>query len=319
MSDGPSPNDLSLALLVDDRDERSGWLARLLEDSGFVVLRERGAQHAHERARAAGPDLIVIAADLPDAPGVELCRALRGDARANSATPILLLFAEPATRVQRLAALRAGAWDCIAPPHDAEELILKASVYIRGKREADRTRTEGLLDPSTGLYNRQGLARRARELSSQAFRDHAAIACVALAIDLPGVDRGTDAESDIVEKGVHVLRATARRSDVIGRLGRAEFAVLAPGTDASGACRLAERLAGSLQTALGRSAAADLSARGLRFGYEAVANVGYAPIEPVELLGRASAALRTGKAEAGGWIRRFDLGGAAGAAGAAAS
>src|SRR2546426_8538859 len=29
---------------------------------------------------------------------------------------------------------------------------------------------------------------------------------------------------------------------------------------------------------------------GVRFGYEAVANVGYAPIEPVELLVRASAA-----------------------------
>ena len=45
---------------------------------------------------------------------------------------------------------------------------------------------------------------------------------------------------------------------------------------------------------------------GVRVGYEAVANVGYAPVEPVELLMRASTALRTGKAEAGGWIRRFD-------------
>jgi diguanylate cyclase (GGDEF)-like protein len=317
MSDGIALNDLSLALLVDDREERSGWLARLFETAGFVVLRERGARDAQERARAAGPDLIVIAADLPDGACVELCQAARAEPRVNGVTPIFVLFSEPATREQRLTALRAGAWDCIAPPHDADELVLKANAYIRAKREADRRRTEGLLDPASGLYNRQGLARRARELSSQAFRDHAAIACVALALDVPAAGRGADAEADVVGRGVRVLRTTARGSDVIGRLGPAEFAVLAPGTDAAGARRLAERLASSLQVALGRGIAVDLPPSGMRVGYEAVANVGYSPIEPVELLGRASAALRTGKAESGGWIRRFDMTGLGGASSAA--
>ncbi len=46
----------------------------------------------------------------------------------------------------------------------------------------------------------------------------------------------------------------------------------------------------------------------VRCGYEAVANVGYAPIEPVDLLVRASTALRTGRAEGGSWLRRFDDG-----------
>src|SRR5207244_9978224 len=46
----------------------------------------------------------------------------------------------------------------------------------------------------------------------------------------------------------------------------------------------------------------------VRCGYEAVANVGYAPIEPVDLLVRASTALRTGRAESGSWLRRFDDG-----------
>ena len=49
----------------------------------------------------------------------------------------------------------------------------------------------------------------------------------------------------------------------------------------------------------------------VRCGYEAVANVGYAPIEPVDLLVRASTALRTGRAESGGWLRRFDEGASA--------
>lgn len=308
VSEGAPPDGLPLALLAEDRDERTQWLARLLEEAGYAVLRERTARHAGERARAAQPDLIIIAADLPDEPGVELCRGLRSDPRITSATPIFLTLPEPATREQRLAALRAGAWECVAPPHDPQELMVKANAFVRAKCDADRTRAEGLLDPQTGVYNRQGLARRARELASQAFREHDALACVVLALDHDGGGLGVESETaEAVGRGVQLLHSTARRSDVIGRLGPSEFAVLAPGTDASGARRLAERLAGSLQAAVAPQAGiAAVPAAGVRFGYEAVANVGYAPIEPVELLVRASAAVRTGKAEGGGWIRRFD-------------
>jgi diguanylate cyclase (GGDEF)-like protein len=311
MSDRLSPDELALGLVVDDREERSRWLVRLLEDAGYAVLLERTARHAQERARAAQPDLIIIAADLPDMVGMELCRALRGDARISSATPIFLALPEPGRRDQRLAALHAGAWECIAPPHDPDEILLKANAFVRSKRDADRARLQGLIDPVTGLYNRQGLARRARELASQAFRDHGAIACVVLAIDVATLGLTGDDLEGGAGRGVHQLQSTARRSDVIGRLGPTEFAVLAPGTDASGARRLAERLAGALNAARAPITAPDAAPLGVRVGYEAVANVGYAPVEPVELLLRAATALRTGRAEAGGWIRRFDGGRAA--------
>ena len=309
VGDEAPPERLPLALLAEDRDERTQWLARLLEEARYAVLRERTARHAEQRARAAQPDLIILAADLPDESGVELCRRLRGDPRITRATPIFLTHSEPATRDQRLAALRAGAWECVTPPHDPQELVLKANTYVHAKCDADRARAEGMFDPQTGLYNRQGLARRARELASQAFREHGALACVVLSLD---VDQGGE-PGEALGRGVHPLHSTARRSDVIGRLGPTELAVLAPGTDASGARRLAERLAGSLQIALAPPAGvAGVPVAGMRFGYEAVANVGYAPIEPGELLARASAAVRNGKAEAaGGWIRRFDQEGAA--------
>ena len=314
MTDRIPVDGLPLALVADDREERTRWLARLLEEAGYAVLRERTARHALERGRTAQPDLIIIGGDLPDMPGIELCRELRGDARITHGTPIFLAPPEPLTRERRLAALREGAWECLSPPHDSDEIVLKANAYVRGKLESDRTRAEGLLDPQSGLYNHQGLARRARELASQAFREHSALACVALALDLEGGGlTRPDQAAEAVTRGVRVLQATVRRSDVIGRLSPVEFAVLAPGTDASGARRLAERLAGSMQVAMAPTrtpgatpATSAVLGVGVRFGYEAVANVGYAPIEPVELLVRASAAVRTGKAEVGGWIRRFD-------------
>ncbi|HYT81996.1 MAG TPA: response regulator [Gemmatimonadales bacterium] len=311
MSNQAQPTGLPLVLLAGERGTE--WLARLLEAGGYAVLRERTGRHAQERAHATQPDVIVIDAELPDMDPVELCRALRHDAGITISTPILVCLAgtppDPPTRAERLAALRAGAWECIAPPHDADEILLKVDAFVHAKLDADRARAEGLLDPLTGLYNRQGLARRARELGSQAFREHGALACVVLALDFALTDLP---DAPAVAHGVQALKTVVRVSDVIGRLSPAEFAVLAPGTDASGARRLAERLAGSLQAVVRAAAGPGLAggaapAPQVRCGYEAVANVGYSPTDPVELLVRASTALRTGRAEVtGGLIRRFE-------------
>ncbi len=315
MTDRVPSAGLPLALLASDREQSTRWIVSLLESGSYAVLRERTGQHALQRARATQPDVVIVDADLPGMGGVDFCRVLRSDARISGSTPIYLVQEQP-SREQRLAALRAGAWECIVPPHDADEILLKLNAYVHAKLDADRARAEGLLDPGTGLYNRQGLARRARELGSQAFREHDALSCVVLALDLtPDQESGAKEESatPTIVRCVHALRSSARVSDVIGRLSPTEFAVLAPGTDASGARRMAERLAKQVQAtaadappttpdAAGRIAAS----LGVRAGYEAVANVGYAPIQPVELLVRASAALRTGKVEGTGWIRRFD-------------
>ena len=301
---------LPLVLLTGNGQETTRWLRSLLEGGGYAVLQERSGQHALERARTTEPDVILVDAELPDMPGVELCRALRADPRVSSSTPILLMIREAATRVQRLAALRAGAWECIAPPHDADEILLKIGAYVHAKLDADRARTEGLLDAATGLYNRQGLARRARELGSQAFREHGPLACIVLALDVEPPEPGAAPPQGATGLGryVQAIKSAARLSDVIGRLSATEFAVLAPGTDAGGARRLAERLASSVAATTGTAGAVAASPVRVRCGYEAVANVGYAPIEPVDLLVRAAAAVRTGRADSGGWLRRFDEG-----------
>src|SRR5213593_3067036 len=303
---------LPLVLLAGNGQDATRWLRGLLESGGYAVLQERSGQHALERARATEPDVILVDAELPDMPGVELCRTLRADPRVSSSTPILMTIRDPATRAQRLNGLRAGAWECIAPPHDADEILLKIGAYVHAKLDADRARTEGLLDAATGLYNRQGLARRARELGSQAFREHGPLACIVLALDVEPPEPGAAPPQGGTGLGryVQAIKSAARLSDVIGRLSATEFAVLAPGTDAGGARRLAERLASSVSAttvapAAGGGAAAPVR---VRCGYEAVANVGYAPIEPVDLLVRAAAAVRTGRADSGGWLRCFDEG-----------
>ncbi len=308
-SERAKPASLPLVLVVGDPAGTARWLEEILAPNGFAVLLAADARHALLRARGTQADAICIDAVLPDMSGLELCRLLRQDPRVWESTPILITTPHAPTLEQRVAAMRAGAWECVGRPMDAEELVLKIDAYMRAKLDADRARAEGLLDPATGLYNRQGMARRARELGSEAFRQHGALACVAFALDLePGAAGAGDAAAATILRCVQALKAAPRLSDAVGRLGPTEFAVIAPATDASGAMKLAERLLQAVQDGV-RAARPTLPLRGVRVGYEAVTNVGYAPIQPMDLLIRASAALRRGTPVGGAsWIRRYDEG-----------
>lgn len=305
---GPSAG-LPLALVAGDSDGSAAWIEDVLGANGFAVMRTPTGQHALARARTTNPDAIFTEAVLADMSGIELCRTLRDDARVPNSAPLLLITPHDPTRDQRLSALRAGAWACIGRSTDPTELVLTLHAYMRAKVVADRARAEGLLDPATGLYNRQGMARRVQELGSQAFREHGAIACIALAVDLePEAATTGDVAATTILRSVQALKSAGRLSDVLGRLGPTEFAVIAPSTDPAGALQLAERMVQAVW-ATATAAGQRLPVRQVRVGYEAVTNIGYVPIQPVDLLVRASAALRRGSAVGGtSWIRRYDEG-----------
>jgi diguanylate cyclase (GGDEF)-like protein len=298
-----------LVLVAGEREGTASWLEEVLAPNGFAVFLALNARLAIARAHATQPDVIFIEAVLPDMSGLELCRLLKEDPRVAHGTPLLVTTPHSPTREQRIAALRAGAWDCLGrATADPEELVLKLTAYLRAKLDADRARAEGLVDPVTGLYNRQGMARRAVELGSQAFRQRGALACVVFAVDLEPSAAAGEVAAAAIERCVHALKSAGRVSDVVGRLGATEFAVLAPATDGPGATKLAERLVGALEGRIERGH--PVTPLRVRAGLEAVGNVGYAPIKPMDLLIRASAALRRGTPVSGSTqIRRYDEGG----------
>ncbi len=286
-SDSTPPGALPLALIVGDAARGTGWLRHFLEANGFGALTLTTGREALAVARGAPIDVIAIDIQLSDMDGVALCRLLRDDVRVSAATPVLLVSPSPLLGAARLEGLRAGAWDCVDPTTHPEDLLL---------------RVQALVDPASGLYNRQGLARRVREIGSQAYRERSALACVALGLE---VASGPQAEL-VVQRCVEALKTSARVSDVIGRLAVQEFAVVAPSTGPQGAVQLAQRLARSIGAAAAHAGQGSPSVR-FRAGYESVANVGYEPMEPMELLARATAALRTGRPEPGlDWLRRYE-------------
>ena len=267
-------------------------LESMLEPLGYRVLSVASGRELLDRAPAARPDVILMDANLHDLDSVAVCRTLRQHRAVSWHTPIFMITSTPATKQQRLAALQAGAWDYLSLVINSDELALKLDAFVRVKLETDRALEEAAVEPASGLYTMRGLERRARELVSDAFRRHAPLACLALAVELDPQDARPTALAAppvAVAYAGEILQARGRTSDAIGRLGRSEFAVLAPSTAPDGAARMARRLTQALETAGPRPAG--LPPLLVRAGYEAVSDLHATPLAPDRLLEHAGAAL----------------------------
>lgn len=288
-----------VALVVSEHEWSTLSLESVLGPNGYAVLRAFNAKQALDRVRSIGPDVVFIDAKLPDMDGVQLCRALRQHASISLAAPIVIISSEHVTREQQVGALRAGAWEYVRLPVDAEQLLLRLESYLKAKFEADRARDESLLDVTTGLYSMRGLLRRARELVSEAARYHRPLACVVIAPEMDADPAQSELGESVLAELTELFRATNRTSDAIGRLGPSEFVLLAPETDAEGARGLAERLREVIDRA---NAARGSSPIRIRVGCYAIDDAGEAGIEPVEMLTRATLALRHSQSERSGNI-----------------
>ena len=259
-------------------------LAGALGEHRYTIAQAHMGTRALEWARDLHPDVIVLEADLPDISGIEVCRRLRADSQVSSSVPILLLWADEPSPEQRVTGSRAGAWGCMRSPPDPAELAPRLDAYIEAKQHLEVTSAQGLIDRATGLHNRLGLVRRAREFGALMNRTHGSLACIVFELE----------PEPTTVAIAHVVKENTRASDAVGTLEPTALAVFAPATAGDGAAKLAGRVGAILRDA------------GARVGYDAATNLTYAPMDPLELLARARAAIRQGRPDpAYPWLRSF--------------
>lgn len=146
-------------------------------------------------------------------------------------------------------------------------------------------------DPATGLLHAAAWRREADAATRQAAR-----AGRALAVLLAGVDHfqrvcdthGQPAGNRALVAAADTLRCQLRATDLPGRFGRGEFAVLLPGTSAVGACRAAERLRQEVAARPVRVAGGSAVTVTMSIGIAALASPGG---DLLDLLAAADAAL----------------------------
>jgi PleD family two-component response regulator len=301
LSSHPPLSASRLALIVSADEWCADTLQSVLEPGGYRVVRAAADAPTLGVVVGANPDVIVVAVSSPHGDVVELCRRLRREASIAVGTAVVMVAVAPTSLAERLASLRAGAWDVLALPMNAEELLARLDTYVGVKREADGVRAEDLLDHVSGLYAVRGVEYRARELLADASRHHLALACVVLGVD-PELEQEPVGANDpaastrVLQHVATVLHTHGRLSDIIGRWNHTAFAVLAPGTNAAGAAQLAHRL-GQVVEASQPPPGVFMSPLEVRAGYEAVDDAGATRLRAQDLLARAGTALQRARVE----------------------
>jgi two-component system KDP operon response regulator KdpE len=124
-----TPGDV--VLVVDDEPQIRRVVRNALAPSDSRVLEASTGREAIDLAAAERPSLIVLDLGLPDMPGIDVCREIRGW----SSAPIIVLSARHADQ-EKVALLDAGADDYITKPFSPGELQARIRAQLRRSRLA---------------------------------------------------------------------------------------------------------------------------------------------------------------------------------------
>ena len=309
MTDQNAASRAPIVLLVNGHEWAARSVESVLQPAGFAVVKSYTGQQAINLVVRVRPDLVIVDYKLPDMLGLDACRAIRATPSIDDTAPFIVATDAVLSRKERHECFRAGIWDIFSSPFDPVELVMKLERFLDARRQVEDAWKSTHRDPTTGLYNWNGLLARAVEMVADAQRSQRWTACVALG---PGEGQSVvsseefaNGSSDDVLKvplsdppvprlldriAATLLEAT-RDSDSTGILSTNEFLVLAPGTDEEGAAILARRLVEALNE---RTVPEERRRSDLQFsaGYFAALNPTGGSLKAKDLIGQTMEALR---------------------------
>jgi diguanylate cyclase (GGDEF)-like protein len=230
-------------LVVDDDALLTRLYVRTLEHAGMIAAAATDPMRVLELMSEFQPDLILMDLQMPGCNGAELAAVIRLDPSRFS-IPIVFLSSED-LRDRRLAALRRGGDDFLVKPIPLDQLVGEVAV------RAERARTVSsfmLRDGLTGLYNHATLRSLLDVELARATRARRPLSFAMLDVDHFKQVNDTHGHP----AGDRVLRALAqhltqrlRRTDVIGRYGGEEFAIVLADASPADAERILEGIRAS--------------------------------------------------------------------------
>jgi two-component system phosphate regulon response regulator PhoB len=116
-------------LIVEDEPAIQELVSFTCTSNGYGVRRAESVAEAQQAIREELPDLVILDWMLPDRPGLELLRSLRGDERTRD-LPVIMLTARSAEN-DRVAGLDAGADDYVVKPFSPRELASRVRAVFR--------------------------------------------------------------------------------------------------------------------------------------------------------------------------------------------
>ena len=246
------------ALIADDDRVTRTLLASALQHWGIeVAVAEDGIGSWEMLSGSAPPELAIIDWMMPGIDGIELCRRVR--ANPSLAGMYVLLLTGRGSRNDLVAGLEAGADDYMIKPIDLEELRARVHVGMRfaslqsrlaervAELQAARDHLARLVstDSLTDVHSRRWWFEIAATEFSRCRRYDRALSVIVIDLDFfkrVNDTYGHDSGDAVLRRFAEMLRGQCRQSDIIGRLGGEEFAILVTETSGSEAERVASRI-----------------------------------------------------------------------------
>jgi DNA-binding response OmpR family regulator len=146
-------------LVVEDDQDIALLVARYLEKGGFATEVIGSGRDALAAIDQRPPDLLILDRMLPHVDGLEVCRAVRGNAKT-AEMPIIMLTAR-AEESDRIVGLELGADDYVAKPFSPNELVARVRALLRRAQRSERpggTMTYGpiVVDPDRHTVSSDG-------------------------------------------------------------------------------------------------------------------------------------------------------------------
>jgi len=123
-------------LIVEDEKDIIKMLEYNLKKEGFKVIDARDGEDALDLAVRQYPDIILLDLMLPGMDGLEVCRALKKEAKTAS-IPIIMLTAK-SQESDKVVGLELGADDYITKPFSPRELIARIKAVLRRATEKEK-------------------------------------------------------------------------------------------------------------------------------------------------------------------------------------
>lgn len=227
-------------MIVDDDPHLARLHASILQDAGMITLTVSDPLEVMAPLFDFKPDLILMDMYMPGCSGMELARTIR-QIGAGFSIPIVYLSGETDADRQ-FHAIRMGGDEFLTKPISPEHLISA----VAGRAERMKIiRSLMIKDGMTGLYNHSTIKEYLETMIAQARRQGTDVSFAM--IDLDNFKRVNDTYGHLVGDQVLValarlLRQRLRKSDVVGRYGGEEFAVILPDCDIGLAVSLIQKL-----------------------------------------------------------------------------